>query len=202
MKKCTKCNLEKDLCFFRLRKGKNNKKYYVSYCIYCEREQKRKCELKRYKNLTSEEKEHRNKLNSKYRKTEKYKSWHRSWQKNKEEVDISFKLKRRFSSQLRYHLNKNNDSFKMLNFTIEDLKKHLEHQFEDWMNWDNWGAYKANEWDDNDKSTWTWQIDHIVPASSFNYNSETDDQFIKCWSLNNLRPLSSKENIFKGVKHG
>ena len=32
---------------------------------------------------------------------------------------------------------------------MKDLKNHLESQFEDWMNWNNWGIYSPNLWDDN-----------------------------------------------------
>ena len=68
------------------------------------------------------------------------------------------------------------------------------------MNWDNWGVYKANGWNDDDQSTWTWQIDHIIPQSTLPYSSMNDDNFQKCWALNNLRPYSAKLNNLDGVK--
>lgn len=68
------------------------------------------------------------------------------------------------------------------------------------MNWNNWGRYNAETWDDNDPSTWTWQIDHIIPQSKLKYTSMDDENFKKCWALDNLRPLSSKENLEKGNK--
>jgi hypothetical protein len=63
------------------------------------------------------------------------------------------------------------------------------------MNWYNWGKYSLSTWDDNDSSTWTWNIDHIIPASNFKYVSVTDSEFLKCWSLENLRPYSAKSNL-------
>jgi hypothetical protein len=57
----------------------------------------------------------------------------------------------------------------------------LEKQFEPWMNWQNHGVYK--NWDDNDQSTWTWQIDHIIPQSDLPYTSMEDENFKKCWAL-------------------
>jgi len=84
---------------------------------------------------------------------------------------------------------------------LEDLKKHLESQFEEWMNWDNYGVYRVDGWDDNDSTTWTWQIDHIIPHSSFKYSSMEDEEFKKCWDLSNLRPYSSKQNIIDGVRN-
>jgi hypothetical protein len=66
------------------------------------------------------------------------------------------------------------------------------------MNWDNYGVYKAKEWDDNNQLTWKWQIDHIIPHSEFLYSSMKDPVFIKCWSLDNLRPYSAKNNCIDG----
>ena len=86
-----------------------------------------------------------------------------------------------------------------LGYTIDDLKKHLESLFESWMTWDNHGNYNSKTWDDNDKSTWIWQIDHIIPQSSLPYNSMQDDNFKKCWMLDNLRPLSAKQNNKDGI---
>ena len=85
------------------------------------------------------------------------------------------------------------------------LKQHLENQFESWMTWNNWGRYSLDTWKDDDQATWTWQIDHIIPQSDLPYSSMEDENFQKCWQLNNLRPLSAKQNILDGVnkiRHG
>jgi len=66
------------------------------------------------------------------------------------------------------------------------------------MNWENRGTYNPNTWKDDDLSTWTWNIDHIIPHSLFNYTSLEDEDFKKCWSLDNLRPYSAKQNILDG----
>jgi hypothetical protein len=87
-----------------------------------------------------------------------------------------------------------------LSYSIDELKKHLENQFETWMTWNNRSLYNKNTWDDNDQSTWTWQLDHIVPQSILPYTSMEDDNFKKCWALNNLRPLSAKQNFLEGVQ--
>ena len=78
---------------------------------------------------------------------------------------------------------------------MSDLIIHLELQFESWMNWKNWGKYNPKIWNDNDQSTWTWNIDHIKPKSWFDIKKYGDNEFLECWSLNNLRPYSSKQNI-------
>ena len=84
-------------------------------------------------------------------------------------------------------------------YSIDELKYHLESLFEPWMNWDNYGVYRASDWDDNNQSTWTWQIDHVDPQSTLLYDSMDHPSFFKCWALENLRPLSSKINLLEGA---
>jgi superfamily II DNA helicase RecQ len=86
-----------------------------------------------------------------------------------------------------------------LGYSIQELKEHLEKQFESWMTWDNYGVYKLSSWKDDDKSTWTWQIDHVIPHSTFKYISMKDGEFKKCWALENLRPYSAKQNVLDGA---
>lgn len=81
---------------------------------------------------------------------------------------------------------KNGESFlKHVDYTLDELRVHLENQFEDWMSWKNYGE---------------WHIDHIIPQINFNYKSMTDPEFKKCWALANLRPLSKIDNLRKGRK--
>jgi 5-methylcytosine-specific restriction endonuclease McrA len=68
------------------------------------------------------------------------------------------------------------------------------------MSWSNWGVYCPEKWNDDDPSTWTWQLDHIIPHSSFMYTSMEDSAFQECWALSNLRPLSAKKNIIEGAR--
>jgi len=78
-----------------------------------------------------------------------------------------------------------------LGYSIQDLYKHLESQFEDRMNWDNYGSGSGK-----------WCIDHRIPDSWFEYSSYEDYDFKKCWALENLKPMwfdknSSKKNQYK-----
>jgi len=128
----------------------------------------------------------------------------KKYQNNKESLkyknNIYFKLRKIISKSVSGALKNNYSSkynksiLKYLPYTIMDLKIHLESLFEPWMNWNNHGVYNINTWDDSDSSTWTWQIDHIEPHKNFKYLDMECDEFKKCWSLNNLRPLSSKQN--------
>ena len=136
------------------------------------------------------------------RKTDEYKKKVNGRAKEKLKTNIFFKLRLKFSTRIRTALKgkKNNNSIlKYLPYSINELKIHLENKFEPWMNWSNYGVYKTNEWNDDDVSTWKWQIDHIMPHSLFNYESMEDDGFKKCWCLNNLRPYSAKQNLLDGV---
>lgn len=125
--------------------------------------------------------------------------------KDRYATDISFRLKDIFSSSIRQKLKRNRGSksgksiLQFLSYSIQQLKEHLEKQFEPWMNWNNYGKYNAKIWDDNDLSTWTWNIDHIIPQYDLSYVSMSDANFQKCWALENLRPLSAKQNLVDGL---
>lgn len=114
-------------------------------------------------------------------------------------TDPQARIHHSVSSSIRNHLKNNGKKFSALPYSGEDIIKHLESLFEPWMSWDNYGKYDPKSWNDDDQSTWTWQVDHIIPASTFKYSSVEDEEFKKCWALNNLRPLSSKQNYFDGV---
>ena len=81
---------------------------------------------------------------------------------------------------------------KRLGYTAEDLVSHIESQFNDKMNWKNWGQYRIG-------GIYTWQIDHIIPQSYYKYTSLEDPNFAECWKMENLRPLCSIENSKKGA---
>ena len=149
--------------------------------------------------LSLKEREFRKSMSDEDKK--RYRKYSKKY-KEKKRKDAIFNIQNKISCAVRSSLksrslDKTIPTFKILNYSPKELKEHLEKQFEPWMNWDNWGTYRVDIWDDNNQSTWTWQIDHIIPISSFKYNSSDDENFQKCWSLGNLRPLSSKENLIK-----
>jgi hypothetical protein len=129
----------------------------------------------------------------------------REWEKHKVKTDPSFKIKKNLSRAISRGLavngtKKNNQScWNFLGYSIDELKQHLEYLFDPWMTWNNHGQYNPKIWDDNNSATWTWQIDHIMPHSTFKYSSMEDKNFKKCWALENLRPLSAKQNVLDGV---
>lgn len=118
------------------------------------------------------------------------------------------KLRKNVSEHIRRALRNNQSSkngsscLKFLSYTIPELCAHLESLFEPWMNWKNRGQYRSKSWRDNDPSTWKWQLDHIIPQSWLPYSSMDDDNFKKCWSLENLRPYSAKQNTIDNNRRG
>jgi hypothetical protein len=103
-------------------------------------------------------------------------------------------LKRRGGSK------KGQSFFNKIKYTPKEMLDYLMSYPEKgvWITPNNQGKYDPKTWDDNDPSTWTWQIDHIIPHSTFHYTSMDDEEFHKCWALSNLRPLSAKQNFLDG----
>jgi hypothetical protein len=136
-------------------------------------------------------------------KKEHIKETVRTYEKKRSLSDPVFRLRKGVSRSIRLAIQKDKSYksiTKHLSYTIKELKEHLEKQFEPWMTWDNWGAYNKDSWDDNDSNTWKWQIDHIIPHSTFQYMSMEDESFQKCWALYNLRPISAKTNVHDNNK--
>lgn len=75
----------------------------------------------------------------------------------------------------------------LVGYTIEELVAHLENQFLPGMSWENYGKNG-------------WHIDHIIPIAAHNFNTIDDEDFRKCWALNNLQPLWAMDNYNKGAK--
>jgi hypothetical protein len=125
------------------------------------------------------------------------------------ENDVNFKLDELVRRMVKYDIkvaksSKNGESrLKYLPFSTNNFRFHIETQFvgeNAWMTWDNHGKYDPKTWNDNDSSTWTWQLDHIIPRSDLPYSSMEDENFQKCWALENLRPLNAKQNLLDGVR--
>jgi hypothetical protein len=69
---------------------------------------------------------------------------------------------------------------KLVGCSLEDLKLHLERQFQAGMTWENRGE---------------WHIDHIKPCAKFDL-SDPEQQHI-CFHYTNLQPLWAADNIRK-----
>jgi hypothetical protein len=73
-----------------------------------------------------------------------------------------------------------------LGTSYADAAKFIECNFEPGMTWGN-------------KGDGVWNIDHIIPLSSFNLKNE--QHFILANHYCNLRPLWKKDNEYKGSKY-
>jgi hypothetical protein len=222
---CKICGIEKELSddFYYKSKG-----LFRHECILCTRQNRKDHYLKIQegkliynKQYFQENKENIRSQRREYRTRNKEKTAGRRkvyYQENKANVlaknylrhkirikkDPIYRMRKRMSSVIGKYLKKSGGSkigssiLEYLTYSFLELKIHLEAQFEPWMTWNNHGKYNPTTWDDGNTSTWTWNIDHIIPQSKLPYSSMTDDNFKKCWSLENLRPLASKQNIVDG----
>lgn len=138
-------------------------------------------------------------------KTAEDKRLRNEWRREQRKIDPVYRLRTIISKSVWGALKKGGGSKAGRSFTekfsysMEDLKLHIEQQFEPWMNWGNQGHYKSSEWDDNNPLTWKWQIDHIIPRSDLPFATLDDENLKKCWALSNLRPYSAKQNMLDGL---
>lgn len=142
---------------------------------------------KRYR---TENKERLNKHNKEWRDNNRQHT--ANCLKQRRDSDPTYRLKVYVPVAVRRGLQgrKSNSTFDVLSYTPKQLRAHLESQFEDWMNWDNWGRATHERR--------TWNIDHIHPQSLLPYDSLDHPNFQKCWALQNLQPLETYANIRKG----
>ena len=193
-KKCSKCKEVKPLSEFH----KNNNKTYShdGRRAICKKCHNIKCQ--EYRMRTKERfEEHYRKYGKEYRNNpvvrERNNKARRENASIKRRTDPVFKLRERVSVSIWKALRRNKGGkdgqsvLQYLPYTIEELKEHLEKQFQEGMTWDNHGVHG-------------WQIDHIIPQSKLLYDSMVHLNFLKCWALENLQPLWAKDNLSKGTK--
>ncbi len=104
------------------------------------------------------------------------------------ESDPAKKLRSRVSNQIWWSLRDKKAGRRwesIVGYDVHALMAHLASKFQAGMSWENYGK---------------WHIDHMIPVVAFEFESEEDDQFKKCFSLNNLQPLWARDNMSKGTK--
>lgn len=209
LKICSSCKLEKDL--FDFNKCKTNKDGYHYQCKSCRKiyNDKTKSNKKEYnQKYYQENKDNILKVNKDYRdnnvetisiQRKIYRSLNKEkiQQKNKEylpirkekiklrrQIDLNFKLTEILRSKIHKMLKGEKNYSSYIGCDIEHLKKWLEFQFDDKMNWDNLGSY--------------WEIDHIIAINQFDFSKE-ENKYI-CFNWTNLQPLTREENRDKSDK--
>lgn len=163
-KTCTKCGQSKAVTEYgNLKKGKNGK------CSYC-----KECAKKGLKEWTSQNREYIQERSKQYIQSK----W-REYRKKKSQEYINEVLK---NGIRRYIVDRKGKSYEeILGGTFDEVRKHLQQQFEKGMEWNNHGL---------------WHIDHKIPLSSAN----TQEEFITLNHYRNLQPLWAKANLQKGAK--
>ena len=144
------------------------------------------------KNWYEQNKEHRKDYLKEYREKniDRIREVKRNYEKTRKHNDPLYKLINNFRTAIyqvlkENNLQKNGHYFEILEYSPEQLIEHLENQFKDGMNWDNYGE---------------WHVDHILAISRHNIQEIGDEEFMKCWSLSNLQPMWGEENIRKSNK--
>lgn len=214
MKKCSKCNKNKqEICFYENSRGglcsackvcvckesmktysKNRERnlqvkkiYYQKnklHLIKCNREWVKKNNW----NKSDKRIEYLKKYYSNEDNREKRRKTVKTWLKTKKNNSV-FKLNRTITSIINRVLKGKKAGRKweiLVGYSLQDLIQHIEKQFDEKMNWQNYGSY--------------WHLDHIVPKSWFPYQTAEEQAFRDCWGLGNLQPLEAKKNKLKSNK--
>jgi len=147
---------------------------------------------KNHKKWSEQNKEHRKQYLKEYREKniDKIRKTKRDYERNRKASDPLYKLISNFRTAIYTVLKESNVDkyghyFDILQYTPEELINHLEKQFTDTMSWDNYGV---------------WHVDHKLPITSFDIQGMGDEEFMRCWCLDNLQPMWGEENIRKSNK--
>jgi len=148
--------------------------------------------LEYFSTWQKENKDHRKKYMDEYREKniDKIREVKRNYERTRKANDPLYKLIANFRTAIyqvlkENNINKNGHYFEILGYTPYDLIEHIESKFTDGMSWENYGEF---------------HIDHIIPISSFNIQEIGDNEFMRCWALENLQPMWGDENIKKSNK--
>jgi hypothetical protein len=191
---CTKCNVEKS--FSEFVKNKNTKTGIGSTCKECVKkysQDRYKTHSHIWKNWIDNNKEQiaikQNiyKSNNKEKIKEYMSSYMTPYSKSRYQNNLEYKLQKVLRSRLYIALKneyKQTSAVDLIGCSLEQLKKHLEMQFDDKMNWSNYGSY--------------WEIDHIKQIFNFDLKYFQNQQ--QCFHYSNLRPLSKLENQKRAKK--
>lgn len=157
--------------------GHIDKRYVKSTKCY-------QCQKDKSKVWTSKNRERSNAIKKEYkiRNRDKYLASCREYSKRKR-LDPQYRLSRNISKSIWESMKGNKVKRKwesIVGYTSEQLKYHLESQFNSNMTWDNYGSY--------------WEIDHIKPLS-------VCTTFEEAWLITNLQPLECSLNRSKGNRY-
>ena len=204
-KVCSKCKEEKDvtefysgrnqckLCVKEYKKEyKENNKQKIKDISKKYREkykEKNKEKIKQYKKEYIEKNKEKNrKYNNQYREKNKEKINIRLC--NRRQSDPTYRLIESIKSRInesirRKGYTKKSKTYDILGCTYNEFKLQIESQWEEWMNWDNYGKYNGEE-------NYGWDFDHIIPISS----GKCEEDIIRLNHHSNIQPLCSYINRY------
>ena len=168
---------------YKVGKSESDKRHYLK---------NREKRLQYFSDWQKDNRDHLNEYHQKWREKniDKHREYKRKYEKHRKDTDPLYRLVSNFRTAIYTVLKESNVDkyghyFDILQYTPDELINRLELQFKDDMSWENYGE---------------WHVDHIKPISSFDIKEIGDDEFMKCWSLENLQPLWGDENIRKSNK--
>lgn len=104
-------------------------------------------------------------------------------QRKRYKSDPAFRAIRNVRSRLKRFLNSKNKYSKSLGCSVQELRSHIEHQFQSGMSWENYGM---------------WELDHVIPlALAFQRGPEA---FTEACNYKNLQPLWKIDHDIKTRK--
>ena len=167
---------EKQNLYFKKRYQENREEILEAKREYHIENREKILEKKREYRKNKENKERTKEYNFLYR-TENKEKFYKYRRENPHCIAWRFIL---YSTLKRLDTPKQDKTINLLGYSANELKEHIEKQFQTGMTWENYGE---------------WQIDHIHPVISF--DKDTDIKIV-C-SLNNLRPLWATTREIDGV---
>lgn len=204
MKTCGTCHKEKTLDEFRLIKKLGNEQLAPN-CTNCFDRARAYYEKNKGKMLAkSKEYKEKNAETIREQRRQYLKETHEYvrqrekayWERNREHLNAKIaeyqrtnkhvRMKARISGRIRENIKKLKSTKDYIGCggDMEVLLRWLEHQFDENMNWDNYGKY--------------WQIDHVLPVKKFNLDNE--EEVHVCFSWMNVQPLERLANTSKHNK--
>jgi hypothetical protein len=119
---------------------------------------------------------------------ERRREYMRNYEKQRKQSDQSYRLSRVFRVRVREALAgrcKHFNTSELIGCSVEELKKHIESQFEPGMTWKN-HTFRG------------WHLDHRIPCASFDLS--IPEQQKQCFHYSNLQPLWAGDNLRKWAK--
>jgi hypothetical protein len=189
---CSGCKKNKHITEFR-----ETKTDWTKWCIKClernkKSKEKRKDKIKEYnKEYKQENSEKIKQIRKKYKKDGK----HKCKEHNKDRrfckicnplghlIELERNRQRHYLKKGKYGTR----TLQNLGCSLEEWKIHLENQFDEHMNWDNFGTY--------------WEIDHYVPLLYGINKPPTKEIIIQRLHYSNTQPMEKSKNNSKSNKY-